>query len=408
MPVSKCTVSLALLGCLAGGVMGGCADVDPPSAAIVTTDTINRVVHVANHGSGAWTPETAWRVREVFRLGGRAEPAEQLFTSQLLGAGIGPRGDVYVLDHLAGFISVFGVDGRLIRTIGRRGRGPSDLAAPTGFTWSDDGHLWVSDPGNRKYAVFDTTGALVGTHLRSVQGYPRRQYPLVYDSQVGIIDEAAWRGSLVLLRTTVDGEVHDTLMIIDRTGSPSQAMMDAYARLRGRPGPELARVNQFYSNRMKWALDPSGGIWTGSPAELRFVKRGWNGDTLLVVTADHRDAELTPEDEQLISTAMRQGDLTRDEINPIRPLFQALHVIEGGYLLVQLVDTPGVASPRFDVYDPAGRYLGELDLGFAPDRLGTLGGRGDLIVAPMLGDLDVPYVVGVEVIRPSAGASGRP
>jgi hypothetical protein len=151
---------------------------------------------------------------------------------------------------------------------------------------------------------------------------------------------------------------------------------------------------------MKWALDPSGAIWTGEPEELRFVKRGWDGDTLLVVTADHRDASLTPADERLISTAMRQGGLDRDDINPIRPLFQALRVIEGGYLLVQLVGTPGIASSRFDVYDPAGRYLGELDLGFAPDPLGTLGGRGDLIVAPMLGDLDVPYVVGVEVIRP--------
>jgi hypothetical protein len=406
MPALKSTLSLALVGCLAGGVLGGCADVDVPSQAIVTTDTIDGVVHVANHGSGAWTPETAWRVREVFRLGGRAEPTEQLFTSQLLGTAISPRGEVYVLDHLAGSVSVFGASGRLIRTVGRRGRGPSDLATPTGFTWSDDGHLWVSDPGNRKYVVFDSTGAMVGTHPRSVQGYPRRQYPLVHDPAFGIIDEAAWTGSLVLLRTTVNGELHDTLMIVDRTGGPSQAVMDAARTLAGRPRSAFDRVGRHYVSRMKWAIDPSGTIWTGSPHELRFIKRDWNGDTLLVVTADHRDAALTPEDEELISIAMRQGDLNRDDINPIRPLFQALHVLEGGYLLVQLVDTPGVASPRFDVYEPTGRYLGELDLGFAPDPLGTLGSRGDLIVAPMLGDLDVPYAVGVELVRPSPERSG--
>lgn len=406
MLASRNNISLfALLVCLVGISSYACADIDPPSSATVTTDTIDGVVHVSNHGSGTWTPETAWRVREVFRFGGRAEPADQLFTSQLLGTAIGPHGDVYVLDHLAANISVFGVDGRLIRTIGRRGRGPSDLAAPTGFTWSGDGHLWVSDPGNRKYVVFDTTGALVRTHPRSVQGYPRRQYPLVHDVEVGIIDEAAWRGSLVLLRTTVDGAVHDTLMIVDRD-QPSQAMLDAYARSPGRPGAELVRVNQYYTPRMKWALDPSGAIWTGSREELRFIKRTWDGDTLLVVTADHRDAALTAEDERVISAAMQQGDLTRDDINPVRPLFEAIHVIEGGYLLVQLVDTPGVASPRFDVFEPTGRYLGELNVGFAPDPLGTLGSRGDLIVAPMLGDLDVPYVVGVELVRPSPERSG--
>lgn len=60
----------------------------------VTIDAINGVVHVSNHGMGEWTPQTAWRAREIFRLGGREEPVEQLFTNQLLGAQIGPQGHV--------------------------------------------------------------------------------------------------------------------------------------------------------------------------------------------------------------------------------------------------------------------------------------------------------------------------
>lgn len=83
-------------------------------------------------------------------------------------------------------------------------------------------------------------------------------------------------------------------------------------------------------------------------------------------------------------------------------------MIDGGYLLVQLVDTPGAPSSRFDVYDPEGRYLGELDLGFPAERLGSLGSRGDLVVAPMLGDADVPYVVLVELIRPEGGSDPGP
>ena len=51
-------------------------------------------------------------------------------------------------------------------------------------------------------------------------------------------------------------------------------------------------------------------------------------------------------DEALITVAMRQSGLSRAEIDPIRPVFQALHVLDG-HLWVQLVDTPGEPSPRF-------------------------------------------------------------
>lgn len=391
---------LGLLGCLIASVLLACDRDQLANEGTVTVDTINGIVHVGNHGPGAWTRQSAWRAREVFRLGGSTEPVEQLFTSQLLGTAVGPHGNVYVLDHLAGTLHVFSPDGQQIRTIGRRGRGPSELAAATGFTWSDDGHIWVSDPGNRKYVVFDTVGQFVRTHERSTRVYPRRQYPLLYVEGLGVIDEALVEGDLVLLRTTLDGEIHDTLIVIERDGGASQALTEASYR---RPGPEFLHVSRYYVSRMSWAVDPAGAIWTGSPEELRFVKRDWKGDTLMVVTADHRESQLTPEDEGLISEAIRRSNLDRSDINPIRPLFQALHVIEGGYLLVQLVDTPGEPSERFDVYDPSGRYLGELDLGFAPEPVGTLRNRGDLVVATMLGDLDIPYVVGVELIRP-AGA----
>lgn len=409
MTETERAIPTALIGCLAV-LLFGCdlradrARASDPSPGTVSTDTISGVVHVTNRGAGQWTARTAWRTREIFRFGGRDEPVHQLFSSQLLGTAIGPDGNVYVLDHLAATISAFDTAGRLVRTIGQRGRGPSDLATPTGFTWCDDGLMWVSDPENLKYAVFDSIGEFVRTSRRSIFAYPRRQYPLVCVPGTGVIDEAATGEKLLLLRTTADGEVHDTLMAVDRPGPFSPEVRDVAVT---RPGPEFTRVATDYTRRLRWAVDPSGGIWLGSPEELRFVKLDWSADTLLVVTADHRESKLTPADERLISAALRQSGLDRSQINPIRPLFQALHVMEGGYLLVQLVDTPGEASPSFDVYDSGGRYLGELDLGFAPNRLGSLGSRGNILVAPMLGELDVPYVVGVEVVRPVDERSPR-
>lgn len=306
--MKRLAMCFGLAGCIAAFFHLGCAGGEAPGPGSVTIDTIDGVVHVANRGNGQWTRETAWGVRELLRLGGRTEPEEQLFTNQLLAADIGPDGNVYVLDHFAASLSVFTEDGQLVRTVGRRGRGPSELGTPTGFTWSGDGHLWVSDPSDRKYVVFDTSGPFVRNHPRATHVTPRRMPPLVHVEGLGIVDEGAGDGNLVFLRTTVDGGIHDTLAVVGREGGPSEALRDAALPP---PGPEFTQVGRHYVSRMRWAVDPSGGIWTGSPEELRFVKRDWNGDTLMVVTADHRQAHLTSEDESLIAEAMRQSGLER-------------------------------------------------------------------------------------------------
>ena len=74
--------------------------------------------------------------------------------------------------------------------------------------------------------------------------------------------------------------------------------------------------------------------------------------------------------------------------------------MDDGHLLVQVTEVVGESSPVFDVFDPHGRYLGEIDLGFAPTPFGLSTSRGDLFLSPMLGQLDVPYAVLVRLERP--------
>jgi hypothetical protein len=398
-------VSRMTYGLVATLLLGAC---DTPGASIqgsASVDTIDGVVHVRNSGEGLWTSEERWRVTESLRLGSATEPETELFTNQLLATDIGPDGNIYVLDHFAGRVSVFSPEGGFLRTVGRRGRGPTELGMPSGFTWDRGGRLWVVDPSDRKYVVYDSIGAVVDRLPRATHVTPRRITPLVAVGGHGVVDEAAGDGDLILLRTTLDGARHDTLAVLHRRGGPSDALVRAAVPP---PGPEFAKVARHYVPRMKWAVDPEGGVWTGLPDELRFVKLDWSGDTLMVVTADHRASALTSADERLIAEAARQSGLAPSEIDPRRPLFQSLAVLDSGHLLVQLVSEPGEPASVFDVYDPAGRYLGELDVGFPFDPLGSLGGRGNRLVGPMLGEFDVPYVVVVEIDRGPLGPADAP
>lgn len=399
MPVPRTHLALAgPLACAAAGLLSAPgAAAQAASRGSVEVDTIAGVVHVANHGGGAWTPATAWRAREVLRLGGPTAPVEQAFLSQLLGTSLGPDGRVYVLDFVGRTIHVFSPGGRPIRTLGGPGQGPSELSAPVASGWSREGELWVADWEGLKYVVFDTAGGLVRTFRRPWGPVARRQFPLMDVDGVGIVDQATEDGTLVLLRVAPDGGRRDTLGVVPFEGGPSRAVSDAFTVHRS---PELERVVRDYVPRMRWAIDPSGGIWTASTDELRFIKRDWDGDTLMVVTADHRASRLTGEDERLISRALGPARLDRSDLRAARPVLERLTVIDGGYLLVQTVETPGEASSRFDVYDPGGRYLGELDVGFPVDGVGTFGGRGDVLLGTALGAMDVPLVVGVELIRP--------
>lgn len=91
-------IRVGVIGCLVATLPLGCGGEEAFGPGSVTIDTIDGVLHVANRGKGQWTSETAWEVREVLRLGGPAEPEDQLFTNQLL---VHPNGSSMTYSHAA-------------------------------------------------------------------------------------------------------------------------------------------------------------------------------------------------------------------------------------------------------------------------------------------------------------------
>lgn len=74
---------------------------------------------------------------------------------------VGPDGLIYVSDQGHHQIQVFERDGRLIRTLCRRGAAPGELDTPEDIAFGPDGLLWVADSGNRRVQALTRLGAPV-------------------------------------------------------------------------------------------------------------------------------------------------------------------------------------------------------------------------------------------------------
>ena len=70
------------------------------------------------------------------------------------GVAVGPDGRVYVSNTRAATVSIFR-DGRLERSVGRRGSGEGEFSNPHDIEAAADGSVYVVDSGNNRVQVFD-------------------------------------------------------------------------------------------------------------------------------------------------------------------------------------------------------------------------------------------------------------
>lgn len=96
----------------------------------------------------------------VFQLGGfDAEGWEQF--GELRAPGFDGDGNLYLLDRQASRVTVVDSTGALVRSFGRQGNGPGELASPMGMAVFPDGQVVISDLGNRGFVVFAPDGSFL-------------------------------------------------------------------------------------------------------------------------------------------------------------------------------------------------------------------------------------------------------
>jgi len=90
--------------------------------------------------------------------GGDEEEDEQKFFRTPDYVAVDKKGDIYISDSYNHHIKVFDRDGKYLRTIGRKGRGPGDLYRPRIITFSPEDDLVVLENGSLRIQYFSPLG----------------------------------------------------------------------------------------------------------------------------------------------------------------------------------------------------------------------------------------------------------
>ncbi|MGH8434584.1 MAG: 6-bladed beta-propeller, partial [Pseudomonas sp.] len=250
-----------------------------------TIDTLpGGIIRVSSPEAGVWQEKERWRIVEEMRIGRTEGSGPDVFSS-VVALGVSPSGTIAIIDGPTQELRLFDKNGQHIRTLGRRGSGPAEFQFAHGLVWDHLGRLWVVDPGNSRYTVFDSSGALVFDRRRNVPGvvYPwlgafaRDGY--LYDVAGQL--EADDRRVFIYFRVDTLGNVIDSL-----------------PKLEYRPQRSVVVPATMFdiSPRMTFRFDRGGYIWFGDTGDYKIVQRTLAGDTIRMIERAFTPIHLTEQE----------------------------------------------------------------------------------------------------------------
>ncbi len=350
-----------------------------------TIDTLpSGAIHVSNPEQGLWDDRPLWKLVDVAKIGTQLDSGPEVF-GNVSDIDVDQFGRVYVFDRQAQDVRLFEADGRYVRTIGRPGGGPGEFRAVNGIAVDSASRLWAHNQGNLRYSVFDTSGALVMEPRATATNVRFVDWISVFSAGGGLMEQGGY--------LTEEGHFSG----LRRYDLATESLVDVNVSL-GRPPSPGARPFSMTST-----LTPEGW-WRGDKYEYRLVHTEFHGDSVRIIerareagllSAAERDS--ARQQERDLNRRSRQGEI--DLETTLRPIFQKVLLDDLDHVWVMLVPEPDDTITRFDVFDPVGRYLGEIA---APHIV-------EIRPAPMFGDhtiyyvtkdeLDVQYVVVAEIRR---------
>lgn len=344
-----------------------CTD-DVPKSWPGTIDTLpSGAIHVSNPEQGLWGNQPLWQLIEVAKIGTRLDSGPEMF-GDISDIDVDQAGRIYVFDRQAQNVRLFEGNGAYVRTIGRVGHGPGEFSAVNGIAVDPANRLWVLNQGNLRYSVFDTSGALLME--------PRRR--------IGRIRFVTWRSVF-----TPDGDLYErTGFGLARYDTVAQRIVDTS------PQPPYSEGTKLFTGIRTLTAK---GWWQGVTTTYQLSHISFTGDTLRIVGRAREAARLSiaERDSARQQQTQMQRRVTRGEYNVEtirRPIFQQLVVDDLDHLWVMLASEAEDEKTRFDIFDPIGRYLGELRTLHVVDRFVLPIFRRGRIYYVTKDELDVPYV----------------
>ncbi len=346
--------------------------------------------------------EQEWRLVPETTVGSAAGEGPAAF-SRIVDVEFDALGRIWIADGLENQIRVFQPDGKHVRTIGRKGSGPEEFTLLGGMSWAPDGTLWAMDVGNARYSVWDTTGALIGTHPRRVN-VARVPWPGIVDMQGVLYDQGKSPDpgdeSERIVRYDTGLQPRDTFLI-PAFDQPMFEVVSVQGNTRN-----VSQINVPYAGLQEWRLDREGNVWIGVTDRYRIERHRFDGTVDRVLERDVRGRRVSRADrrkalESLGDFRQRGGRIDESRIPHTRPVWNSFFVDDASSVWVVLATGPGEPT-QLDVFDSAGRYVSSVTSTTPISLSPAPAFREGRMAAVVMDENDVPTVVVLRVEKPGS------
>ena len=406
------TPTSRVLPLIATLVLSSCGGSEPMASGGAVVDTLaNGAVRVVNTAEGIWGLDDTerWVVTEDLRIGVVDGEAPYVF-GRVTMVRPGTQGRIWVMDSQAFELRLFNPDGSFERAVGKRGEGPGEFTGNVCAFPGPNGEVWVEDSG-RRWQRFLEDGRLVGSHrVTSNLGCGIRRW--TPDGRFFVVNTRRVVGGTPFERTG--------FFVVHRMGTEGELIQgDTVFPPMVPPAPTVTWVSAnngsrftgtvSFSPRAGSVLGPSGDFWVmDGDGSYAFRRQSPAGDTLLMIERTHVPIPVPNSIRNRTIQDFRdryegrtaEGGFDPDQVPRVYPPFGRLTIGTDGTLWVR--KQLGDGAFGLDVFSPDGIYLGEAVV--PPDfaQMSIWYATPDRLYGVVTDDLDVQYVVRLEVQRPRA------
>jgi hypothetical protein len=359
--------------------------------ALATAVDIARAQDTVHAGAPAWGTNVS--LRQLYVLGG--PPEYQI--GRVSSTAVDKWNRIYVFDGKNFQMRAYDADGKFVRNIGRAGAGPGEYRQALGATIVDDSVLTLYDVGGLRLVSFQPDGSRAGTvqlrrafalssgQLRSDAAGRAYFFATFIIAADGRSAQSLRPASRQVIRVAKDGRFVDS-MPLPRFPPLTEPGFNRFAPRGYIMGSPAGSIVHGYSDRYRFTISRFDGT-------TRVVEKAWNP---VPIAGEERD--------QL--SARYEDEARRDATHPAfslprtKPAYRDIFVDQDGRIWISVFaratkrslsrDTTAnsgtpldwAQDPTFDVFDPAGRFLGTVVLPYGSTLWAA---RNDRIYARSIG-----------------------
>jgi hypothetical protein len=284
------------------------------------------------------------RFEEELAIGTNEEREEYQF-SRISGIAIDEEERIYVLDYTEAHIKVFDKKGRYMKTIGKKGQGPGEMASPFSICIIPDDELVIQDLNNRRILYL----TLEGNFLKSISTAEWVMVGAKTDSNGNII--------ALISNSHPDKQVIG-LMKFDKEINP-------LITFRSVSLPKKGPVFNPFRPEVSWTLTEKDHVICGYPENYELDVYDPEGNLKRKIYRDAMRVKVSQE--EIEEAKKRLPSYMKLDIPKYHAAYRDFTADEGGRIFVRTWEKEGNRNGYyFDVFDSGGKYIAKIPMEFNP------------------------------------------